>query len=105
MFEGILAFVVFGAVSAGIVGAFLGSTVNKGFAGFFLGFFLGPIGWIIVFLLPRDTSISSQTLPMTYFYYVIFVVLVVTILAVLFLPGVDDFVEQTFQRYLGRAAR
>lgn len=39
------------------------------------------------------------------FYYVIAVVLVVTILAVIFLPGVDDFVEQTFQRYLGRAAR
>ena len=42
---------------------------------------------------------------MKYFYYVIAVVLVVTILAVLFLPGVDDFVEQTIQRYLGRAAR
>ena len=97
MFEGILAFVVFGAVSAGIVGAFLGSTVNKGFAGFFLGFFLGPIGWIIVFLLPRDTSINP--------FYVIFVVLVVTILAVLFLPGLGDFVEQAFLSYLGRAAR
>ena len=42
---------------------------------------------------------------MKYFYYVIAVVLVVTILAVLFLPGGDEFVEQTFQRYLGRAAR
>ena len=30
---------------------------------------------------------------MKYFYWVIAVVLVVTILAVLFLPGVDDFVE------------
>ena len=28
-----------------------------------------------------------------------------TVLAVLFVPGVDDVVEQTFQRYLGRAAR
>ncbi len=27
-----------------------------------------------------------------------------TVLAVIFAPGVDDFVEQTFQRYLGRAA-
>ena len=27
-----------------------------------------------------------------------------TVLAVMFAPGVDDFVEQTFQRYLGRAA-
>lgn len=31
--------------------------------------------------------------------------MVVTALAVWFVPGVDDFVEQTFQRYLGRAAR
>ncbi len=42
---------------------------------------------------------------MKYFYRVIAVALVVTALAVLFVPGVDDFVEQTFQRYLGRAAR
>ena len=33
------------------------------------------------------------------------IVLGVTVFAVLFVPGVDDFVEQTFQRYLGRAAR
>ena len=42
---------------------------------------------------------------MKYFYIFIAVAVVVTILAVLFVPGVDDFVEQTFQRYLGRAAR
>ena len=105
MAEGILFIFIVGAFFSGLIGMFLGGSVNKGAAGFWLGFFLGPIGWIIVFLLPRDTSISSQTLPMKYFYYVICVVLVVTILAVLFLPGVDDFVEQTFQRYLGRAAR
>jgi hypothetical protein len=40
-----------------------------------------------------------------YFYRVIAVALVATALAVLFVPGVDDFVEQTFQRYMGRAAR
>ncbi len=39
------------------------------------------------------------------FYYCIAAALVVTILAVLFIPGVDDFVETTFQAYLGRAAR
>ena len=33
------------------------------------------------------------------------IVLGLTVFAVLFVPGVDDFVEQTFQRYLGRAAR
>ena len=39
------------------------------------------------------------------FYVGVALALVLTILAVLFVPGVDDFVEQTFQRYLGRAAR
>ncbi len=33
------------------------------------------------------------------------VAVVATILAVLFIPGVDDYVERTFQVYLGRAAR
>ncbi len=39
------------------------------------------------------------------FYWCIAAALVVTILAVLFVPGVDDFVEQTFMGYVGRAAR
>ncbi len=39
------------------------------------------------------------------FYWAVLAAIVVTILAVLFVPGVDDFVEQVFQRYLGRAAR
>ena len=42
---------------------------------------------------------------MQYFYWCIGAVLVVTVLAVLFVPGVDDFVERTFQGYVGRAAR
>ncbi|MDA1369668.1 MAG: hypothetical protein O2971_02760 [Proteobacteria bacterium] len=41
---------------------------------------------------------------MKYFFWFIAAALVITVLAVLFVPGVDDFVEQTFQRYLGRAA-
>ncbi len=48
---------------SGFVGAVLGATVDKGVAGFFLGAFLGPIGWLIVFLLPRDTN--DQTTPST----------------------------------------
>lgn len=44
------------------VGAFLGSLIGKGVAGFWLSFFLGPIGWIIVFLLPRETPSSASTL-------------------------------------------
>ena len=41
---------------------------------------------------------------MKQFYWVIAAILVITVLAVLLVPGVDDFVEATFQRYLGRAA-
>ena len=42
---------------------------------------------------------------MKYFYWFIAVSLVVTVLSVWFVPGVDDHIEQTFQRYLGQAAR
>lgn len=42
---------------------------------------------------------------MKYFYRFIGLALIVTVLAVGFVPGVDDRVEQTFQRYLGQAAR
>ena len=42
---------------------------------------------------------------MRQFYWVMVIVLVLTVLAVLFVPGVDDFVERTFQGYVGRAAR
>ena len=41
---------------------------------------------------------------MKLFYWAIVIAIVVTVLAVLFVPEVDDFVEQVFQRYLGRAA-
>ena len=43
--------------------------------------------------------------PMKHFYLGVAGALVVTVLAVLFVPGVDDFVERTFQGYVGRAAR
>ena len=42
---------------------------------------------------------------MQYFYRFIAVALVVTVVVVAFVPGVDDLVEEIFQRYLGRAAR
>ena len=42
---------------------------------------------------------------MKYFYRVIAVALFVTVIAVVFIPGVDDLVEQWVKRYLGRAAR
>jgi len=40
-----------------------------------------------------------------YFYWFIALAVVITVLAVLFVPGVDDFVERTVLGYVGRAAR
>ena len=56
-----IGFVLFVMAVSGVIGALLGSSVNKGFEGFCLGFFLSGIGWIIVLLLPRETSNSPQT--------------------------------------------
>ncbi len=39
------------------------------------------------------------------FYIFLAIAIVTTALTVWFVPGVDDFVEVTFQRYLGQAAR
>ena len=47
----------------------------------------------------------SEENDMKYFYWCIAITIAATVIAVLFIPGVDDFVEQTFQRYLGQAAR
>ena len=55
-----LGFAIFFWIAFGIVGLILGSLVEKWGAGFFLGLFLGPFGWIIVFLLPRDTNDQSN---------------------------------------------
>ena len=41
---------------------------------------------------------------MKLFYKICATAVFLTVLAVIFTPGVDDFVEQTFQRYLGKAA-
>ena len=60
MAEDILSILIVGAFFSGLIGMFLGGSVNKGMAGFWLGFFLGPIGWIIVLLLPRETSNHPQ---------------------------------------------
>lgn len=42
---------------------------------------------------------------MKYFYRFIAVSIVVTALSVWFVPGLDDHIEATFQRYVGQAAR
>lgn len=41
---------------------------------------------------------------MKLFYKACAAAILLTVLAVMFAPGVDDLVEQIFQRYLGRAA-
>ncbi len=42
---------------------------------------------------------------MKYFFWCIGVAVVLTVLAVLFVPGADDLVEQTVLRYVSGAAR
>ena len=49
-------FLIIAWIVSGVIGLVLGAIVDKLGAGFFLGLLLGPIGWIIVFLLPRDTQ-------------------------------------------------
>ena len=55
-----IGFLFFAGIISGVVGLVLGSVVGKAVAGFLLGAFLGPIGWVIVFLLPR-TAEEEQT--------------------------------------------
>ena len=40
-----------------------------------------------------------------YFYWGVAAAVLLTMLAVLFVPGVDDWIEQTVLGYVGRAAR
>jgi len=40
----------------GIIGALLGQTIKKVGVGFLLGCFLLPFGWIILFLLPKESE-------------------------------------------------
>lgn len=47
----------------GVIGAGLGSMVQRTSTGFWLGLLLGPIGWIIVLLLPRPVAATSMNTP------------------------------------------
>lgn len=57
-----------GSFFSALVGFILGRFVGKGGSGFVLGLILGPIGWIIVLLLPRDGSshVSNTADEITY---------------------------------------
>ena len=66
--EGLGLLVIFVWLVFGVVGLVLGAIVEKWGAGFLLGLFLGPVGWIIVFLLPRvvetkEVSIAQKIGP------------------------------------------
>ena len=56
----VLLWIFLSAFASSIIGAIIGSMVNRGGSGFLLGFFLGPIGWIIVLLLPREETDNTQ---------------------------------------------
>ncbi|HTJ77957.1 MAG TPA: hypothetical protein VL357_03100 [Rariglobus sp.] len=45
--------VLFFALFGGLLGRWLGKSKNREIHGFMLGFFIGPIGWILVLLLPE----------------------------------------------------
>ena len=56
----LVGFLLFWLFIGSMVGFALGLIVDRGGAGFLLGLFLGPIGWIIVFLLPRENPVASN---------------------------------------------
>ena len=55
-------FLIIAWIVSGVIGLVLGAIVDKLGAGFFLGLLLGPIGWIIVFLLPRETAVRGPSI-------------------------------------------
>lgn len=61
MEEELIGYLFFAGLVTGVIGLFLGMIVDKSAAGFLLGAFLGPLGWIIVFLLPRDSEYKKES--------------------------------------------
>jgi len=53
-------FLLLGAVIAGVIGMAIGSSKGKVGAGFWLGFLLGPIGWIIAALLTPSLEVQAE---------------------------------------------
>ena len=56
----LIIFAFWAAISGGI-GAVIGNTVDDIGGGFLWGFFLGPIGWLITLLIPREPRAKRTT--------------------------------------------
>ena len=54
-----LVFLVLAAFGCALLGAYLGSINKRAWTGLFLGLFLGPIGLIIILLIPRKKSLDN----------------------------------------------
>jgi hypothetical protein len=52
-----------GAVISGLIGAAIGSNKGRGGAGLFLGFLLGPLGWILVAVGPDNNKKPDEKSP------------------------------------------
>ena len=58
---GIIGILIIGCIVSGIIGMILGSTVNKTGEGLLWGCLLGPIGWLIILLLPRHSEPDTHS--------------------------------------------
>ena len=52
--------VVAGIAISGLIGVALDFFIDNLTTGFYLGLFLGPIGWVVLFLLPRGDQAESS---------------------------------------------
>ena len=52
--------VFFSMLLSGLIGTLLGAFVHKAERGFWLGTFLGPFGWIIVFLPRKNRRLGKK---------------------------------------------
>ena len=61
MAQELIVYIFIAGLVTGVIGWVLGSFIDKSEAGFWLGAFLGPLGWIIVLLLPRDSEYKKDS--------------------------------------------
>jgi len=61
-----LIFLVVGCIITGAIGAYVGRTKGRQTEGMLFGILLGPLGWIIVLLMPENKSSHPSGLPADY---------------------------------------